>query len=243
VLHLHVLLLLAQFRETRAYPMVMEVCRFPKDYLDTLLGDFMPEYLDRIIASVFDGDLDRIKSVIEDASLEEYARASALTSLQILVHTGVLSRSEVTDYYIRLFRGGLEKDYSFIWDELANEAVDLHAVELADDIREKFEAGFLDPSYMTPSDANMELALPLEEAMARAKDHCRGLIDDAVSILDDWLHPDVEFTRHPVLEELLESSEEYYRDGRVLKRVEPKVGRNDPCPCGSGKKYKKCCGK
>ena len=25
-------------------------------------------------------------------------------------------------------------------------------------------------------------------------------------------------------------------------RPEPKVGRNDPCPCGSGKKYKKCCG-
>jgi preprotein translocase subunit SecA len=28
-----------------------------------------------------------------------------------------------------------------------------------------------------------------------------------------------------------------------FKREEPKVGRNDPCPCGSGKKYKKCCGK
>ncbi len=26
-----------------------------------------------------------------------------------------------------------------------------------------------------------------------------------------------------------------------IKREEPKVGRNDPCPCGSGKKYKKCC--
>jgi uncharacterized protein YecA (UPF0149 family) len=23
----------------------------------------------------------------------------------------------------------------------------------------------------------------------------------------------------------------------------PRVGRNDPCPCGSGKKYKKCCGR
>ncbi|HAV61403.1 MAG TPA: hypothetical protein DCY13_03455, partial [Verrucomicrobiales bacterium] len=23
----------------------------------------------------------------------------------------------------------------------------------------------------------------------------------------------------------------------------PKVGRNDPCPCGSGRKFKKCCGK
>ncbi len=27
------------------------------------------------------------------------------------------------------------------------------------------------------------------------------------------------------------------------QRDEPKVGRNDPCPCGSGKKYKKCCGR
>ena len=28
----------------------------------------------------------------------------------------------------------------------------------------------------------------------------------------------------------------------TVRRDEPKVGRNDPCPCGSGKKYKKCCG-
>lgn len=39
----------------------------------------------------------------------------------------------------------------------------------------------------------------------------------------------------------------YYVDGVSLRgetyhRPEPKVGRNDPCPCGSGKKYKKCCG-
>jgi len=39
-----------------------------------------------------------------------------------------------------------------------------------------------------------------------------------------------------------------YVDGKVkstqepVKSAGPKVGRNDPCPCGSGKKYKKCCG-
>jgi preprotein translocase subunit SecA len=31
--------------------------------------------------------------------------------------------------------------------------------------------------------------------------------------------------------------------GPAVKRQTPKVGRNDPCPCGSGKKYKKCCGR
>jgi preprotein translocase subunit SecA len=45
-----------------------------------------------------------------------------------------------------------------------------------------------------------------------------------------------------------EAPEEYsgqLPQGKVAtyKREEPKVGRNDPCPCGSGKKYKKCCGK
>ncbi len=30
---------------------------------------------------------------------------------------------------------------------------------------------------------------------------------------------------------------------QTLVRSQPKVGRNDQCPCGSGKKYKKCCGK
>lgn len=29
----------------------------------------------------------------------------------------------------------------------------------------------------------------------------------------------------------------------TYRRIQPKIGRNDPCPCGSGKKYKKCCGR
>lgn len=44
-----------------------------------------------------------------------------------------------------------------------------------------------------------------------------------------------------------EDGQWFYLDGDVhghtpYRREAPKVGRNDPCPCGSGKKYKKCCG-
>ncbi|MEZ4552108.1 MAG: YchJ family metal-binding protein [Desulfobacterales bacterium] len=40
----------------------------------------------------------------------------------------------------------------------------------------------------------------------------------------------------------------YFTDGAAVPpkqvvRTGPKIGRNDPCSCGSGKKYKKCCGK
>ncbi|WP_298836681.1 tetratricopeptide repeat protein [Clostridium sp.] len=57
----------------------------------------------------------------------------------------------------------------------------------------------------------------------------------------------------PILEKFFDEEdedEEYDEDGRgdyepqePIVREEPKIGRNDPCPCGSGKKYKKCCGK
>jgi SEC-C motif-containing protein len=40
----------------------------------------------------------------------------------------------------------------------------------------------------------------------------------------------------------------YFFDGKLVgpgqfTRESPKIGRNDPCPCGSGRKFKKCCGR
>lgn len=45
------------------------------------------------------------------------------------------------------------------------------------------------------------------------------------------------------IEDYLDRLEErnYQKTTETVIRSEPKVGRNDPCPCGSGKKYKKCC--
>ena len=42
-----------------------------------------------------------------------------------------------------------------------------------------------------------------------------------------------------------EKRKELYKEQKAsgTVRKEKKVGRNDPCPCGSGKKYKKCCGR
>ncbi len=34
-----------------------------------------------------------------------------------------------------------------------------------------------------------------------------------------------------------------YKLSKTVRRESPKIGRNDPCPCGSGKKYKHCCGR
>jgi preprotein translocase subunit SecA len=61
----------------------------------------------------------------------------------------------------------------------------------------------------------------------------------------------VQIQREEEIEEIREKNQQTYIMSRgedikapeTVKREGEKVGRNDPCPCGSGQKYKKCCGK
>ena len=67
-----------------------------------------------------------------------------------------------------------------------------------------------------------------------------GIYDDEEDIYDD------EEDIYDDEEDIYDDEEEYIPfEEKYLEPVrrEPKVGRNDPCTCGSGKKYKKCCGK
>ena len=67
------------------------------------------------------------------------------------------------------------------------------------------------------------------------------LYENMVDAKADWLYElpqwDEIFTK--------EKQKELYREQKASGTIrrEKKIGRNDPCPCGSGKKYKKCCGK
>lgn len=59
---------------------------------------------------------------------------------------------------------------------------------------------------------------------------------------------DTELRHHEIAQFRRIDGEWRFADGKIIgpepkRREEPKVGRNDPCPCGSGKKYKKCCGR
>lgn len=57
----------------------------------------------------------------------------------------------------------------------------------------------------------------------------------------DWLYELPAWDNLLTAERRKELYKEQKKSGTVVK--EKKVGRNDPCPCGSGKKYKYCCGK
>ena len=241
-LPLYAIFLLAQFRKRRAYPLIMELCKLPRDSLDGLIGDTITEGLPRIIASVFDGDTAPIKSVIETSSIDEYVRGSAIRSLSILVHGGVIEREAVIAYFTELFRTRLERQPSHVWDELASEAVDLYAKTLADDIRGAYEKGLLWPGYMQPEEVEEVFARQEEAVLARSKKRHKGLIDDVVEEMHWWACFSPRKEPRPKLAEPFRAAAGRQEAGTGVRSA-PKVGRNAPCPCGSGKKYKRCCGR
>jgi len=240
-LPLFALFLLAQFRERRAYPLVMALCRLPEKTLDSLIGDTLTEGLPHIIASVFDGDTAPIKAVVEDPAAYEFARSSALRALSILVYEGVVARAEVIAYFAELLRGRLEKEPSHVWDALASEAAALHATPLLEDLRAAYGDGLIDPGFASLTGLERDFAQPEEQVLAESKERHGGLIDDVIKEMEWWhcFHKDEDARRRPPVLPRVEAGR---HDPDAVVREGPKIGRNAPCPCGSGKKYKKCCG-
>ena len=92
---------------------------------------------------------------------------------------------------------------------------------------------------------SLEIPNPIEEmeedTVVSLKFDKEKLYKNMVAAKADWLYelPQWEpiFTEEKRRELYLEQK----KSGTIVKG--PKIGRNDPCPCGSGKKYKKCCGR
>jgi preprotein translocase subunit SecA len=65
------------------------------------------------------------------------------------------------------------------------------------------------------------------------------------SLHQELSHPEVKGLEDRVAQPFSSdaTSDQESASTKTVKLSQPKVGRNDPCPCGSGKKYKKCCGK
>jgi hypothetical protein len=237
MLPMFALFLLAQFREKRAYPLVIKLFSAPGETPFDLVGDTVTEGLEQIIGSVYDGDPAPLKGLVENSEANEYVRGAAINTFLVLEHSGQMSRQEVVSYFQSLFRGKLEQRPSLAWNLLACAVSDMPVPELLNDVRQAYDDGLIDPGFI--SLANIERDLRRPAPTCRERLH---LITDAIAEMEGWAafdeSPPGQKEKPPPKPEPLLSEPVF--PPPVVRR---KVGRNEPCPCGSGKKYKRCCGK
>ena len=244
--HLYAIYLLAQFRETRAFPLVLRIAQLDGDLLDSLLGDFITESFGNVLASVCAGKVEEIQSLIENADADEWVRGAALGSLVTLVGAGIRSREEVLDYFASLFRGKLTDKNEIVWSDLVVYSVDLYGTQLVGDIERAYAESLIDEMMIGLDDVHRDFAKGKEWALGRLASHPhRHLVDDTVKEMAWWdcfkeKKPRTAREESRLLDAANPTGESWLAP---YKRTGPKMGRNDPCLCGSGKKYKKCCGK
>jgi hypothetical protein len=253
LVHFPAIYLLSYFRETRAYENIIKIACLPDEEIFDLLGDTVTEDFKNILASVCDGNIEPIKKVIENSSLNEYVRVEALESLLILLNHGVIKREELVFYFKELFNGKLEVDYSYVWDALPRCCSLIHPKEFKEDIEKAVADGKVMEIIADLNFMNKQLQRTVEDVLIELKqdEDYSFITEKDVYSLERWVggfyldedYDDDEYEMgvNRIITEVMNKYINQEASVSVPFKKESSVGRNDPCPCGSGKKYKKCC--
>lgn len=235
--------LLAQFRETRAFAPMVRLCHLSRETLDDLIGDVVTSGLGNILASTFSGDTTPIEAVIENKNLDEFVRDAGLSALITLVAEGVIAREEFIEY-LRKFSRTLTPEDSLMGGLWVNAAADIYPEELMPEIRAAFEADMVDEMLIDLADIEDILEDGREATLSKLNKR-HHYITDTIGELSQWASFQAIPDRKQEEFEPWEDDEYDWSSSAIpvgtYRRETPKIGRNDPCPCGSGKKYKKCC--
>ena len=231
-------------REARAFP---ALCRLLKDTAASraCLGQAITEGLNRILVSAYDGDAGVLQDLIESPVADQFVRAAALDAMAYLAAYGALSEDAMRAYMLRLFEEMQPRGESFVWSTWALSAANLGYEDFAIRVDELCRRGFVDPADMNFGHFNDQLRRTLDDPERKAGfavDRI-GPFEDAIGTLSGW-HGFSEQARVDAARRVAATADDkpgWLSPAAARVNVNRDVGRNDPCPCGSGKKFKKCC--
>ncbi len=231
---LYAMFLLAQFEEEKGLqPLIDFFCTTGMTAI-MLTGDVVTENLNKLFAGMARKNTAPLMTLIEDREQNGFVRAAAIEALLSLVAWGDMHIDTVEDYFLQLLTGKLEKDPSHVWNYLSDAASRLGTTQLTEPLEKAYADNLASDTYIPWQDAKKLLARPPAETLADLKqDQGLSPITNVIEEMQGWAC----FT----------PQEERIAPIKIPKPKKPrennsKTGRNDPCPCGSGKKSKKCCG-
>jgi hypothetical protein len=221
---------LAAARHVRACAAYLRLIRRPDEAVAAILGEDYVETLPRVVASLFDGDAEALFALVRDPQAEGLTRMSVFGTIAFLTTEGRIDPAATHDLLARFDAEGQAPDGDPAWQGWEDAIGLLGLADLAERARDSRRRRRTPDEFSYPSDFD-KLLRNASDARARRKqfDTMRlGYLGDLAEELAFTAEPDPDA---PPAEYIPPPAHNPYRD----------VGRNDPCPCGSGRKFKKCC--
>ncbi len=169
------------------------------------------------------------------SEVDEYIRSRMCETLAMLVHNGSLEREVVGQFLRDGFMNLRPHARCFVWQGWQSAIILLGMHELASLVHKAYQRGLIDPDWILPDEFEADLQRQADQGQTRVSDEY-SLFGDTIEELSTW-HCFKE--SYDDLDEL--SFFDMIDPSTPITNPFRDVGRNDPCPCGSGKKFKKCC--
>lgn len=254
--HFFALMLLWEFRASEALPVLTEALQLPDEGAYTLFGDSLFEDVPRALAAIARDRPDVVESLVLDSSLDHEARDAATTASLYLLRDGVYPRERAIEAYLRGLQAASEERNTRSVTVLVSALADAGPESAMEQIEEVYRKGLVDEWWIELKDVQRSLKQHQEGKYYELHGRPSTILEDAVQ----------ELARSYARKPFVERSEADAWDGGMSADEEmmdaldldddwedelsappppltsARIARNDPCPCGSGKKYKKCCG-
>ena len=254
-LHEFAIYLLAEFREPRALDCFWRFFSMPEELALDLSGDMVTEEGAAVLASVCGGNPAPLLKLVRNESVNEYVRIAALDGLMVQAAWGERPREAVIEDLRGLFVSLPRPGNPYVWAALVSLVCDFRVLQLVPQSRQAFAENLVALDFLGLDDFEKDLSRKDEEQIEIFCE--RNAPIDVISVCQGWAcfgDEEDEARDFEPWDDKVENrismpdlaSDQFARDipsGEAPYVAPPKVGRNDPCPCGSGKKFKKCCGK
>ena len=254
-------LLLAELKYSPALAKCLQLFARSDTYLtpiEAIFGDALTELTATLFFNVADGSTQTLSDYIVDGHQAMYCKASAIEAVFAQYEVGVIDKTELVEHVTRWLAAFLalpSSNNSFLisvladscikyqLDDFKSQFIDLCDNDLFDEDRFKqcevkawdkanaaklIESGNIQTKFNVVDTLN---AWIVDDSNNEVADNMSNEDSDAFESLmgEDGLLADILYDENTILE------------NSVPVSSLPTAGRNDPCPCGSGKKYKKCC--
>ena len=244
---IHALFLLGELEASESLENVFEILSQDRDFADFYIGDILTEILWITIYEIANNDLEACKQFMQKPGINAFHKIIVSEAITIVAFQQPERYKEVADWYKSLFNFFISSSIddnvidSNLIGMMISEVIDLNGLDLMPQIEQLFEKQMVDTMACGILEkVKSEIENPIFNSYKREILDIYSIYKKIQAWGDDsyidknndtFIEDNLQLNNHVEKEE---TPVQILREGR-------KIGRNEPCPCGSGKKYKKCC--
>lgn len=226
-------------RDRESCQPLLRLLRRPLPELNDLLGDAITESMAKIVVGVFDGDIDGLFALMIDSSIDMFIREALFGAATFLAWERRIERDRLQRFLVRFYEERPAEDGDQAWAGWLQAIALLGLRDLVPLVDNAWREDRVPEEWISRRQFDDDLA-EAERApddVERFKQLNLGYIDDVIESLDWTRQTEGSFEA----DDGASPWPDYGYPTEPIRNPWRHVGRNDPCPCGSGKKAKKCC--